>query len=120
MPSSSLKIGAALASFWICGSVHAIVLDWSAVTWTPGSLSNSYDVDAGIPGNDITVTVSGDTARLQPEIYAPNPQTPAITTNFQGGLPSPVSTLNLALDFTNQTQSVTLTAQFFSPIPAGR
>ncbi|MDQ1407859.1 MAG: large repetitive protein, partial [Acidobacteriaceae bacterium] len=119
MPLSSLRIGAALASFWICGSVHAIVLDWSAVTWTPGTLSNSYDVDAGIPGNDVTVTVSGNTAQLQPEIYSPNPQTPAITTNFQGGLPSPVSTLNLALDLTNQTQAVTITVGFSALYPQG-
>jgi hypothetical protein len=97
----------------------AITLDWDAVTWTPGTLSNSYDVDPTKAGNDLTVTVSGNTARLQPEIVSPNPMTPAITKDFQGGLGSTQNTLCLAVDFTNKTQSVTVTVNFSSLYTAG-
>ena len=113
------KIILAVTLSCLCANAHAIVLDWSTVAWTPGTLSNSYDVDAGIPGNDITVTVSGDTAQLQLELYAPNPPTPAITTNFQGGQPAPVSTLNLALNLINQSQAVTVTVDFSALYVAG-
>jgi len=91
---------------------HAVVVDWDSLTWTPGSLTNSYDVDPAKTGNDITVTVSGNTGQLQPELVAPNPQTPAITTNFQGGLGTAQNTLSIAVNFTNQSQSVTITIDF--------
>lgn len=105
--SLSLLLGALFAT-----TGHAIVVDWDARTWTPGTLSNSYDVDPGQAGNDITVTVSGNTGQLQPELVAPNPQTPAITTNFQGGLATAQNTLCIAVNFTNQAQSVTVTVDF--------
>jgi hypothetical protein len=91
---------------------HAIVVDWDGLTWTPGTLSNSYDIDPVQAGNDITVTVSGNTAQLQAEILSPYPQTPAITTNFQGGLGTAQNTLSIAVNFTNQAESVTVTVDF--------
>jgi hypothetical protein len=91
---------------------HAIVVDWDTLTWTPGTLTNSYNIDPAQPGNDITVTVSGNTAQLQPEIVSPYPQTPAITTNFQGGLGTAQNTLSIAVNFTSQAQSVTITVDF--------
>ena len=91
---------------------NAVVLDWDSVTWTPGTLSNSYDIDPAKAGNDITVTVTGNTSQLQPELVAPNPQTPAVTTNFQGGLGTAQNTLSIAVNFTNQAQSVTITIDF--------
>lgn len=90
----------------------AVTMDWNAATWTPGSLSNSYDIDAANPGNDITITVSGNAAQLQPELVSPNPQTPAITTDLQGGMATPKSTLCLAVDFSNASQSITVTVDF--------
>ena len=87
-------------------------MDWDTLTWTPGTLTNSYDIDPAKPGNDITVTVSGNTAQLQPELVSPYPQTPAITTNFQGGLGTAQNTLCIAVNFTNQSQSVTITIDF--------
>jgi hypothetical protein len=89
-------------------SASATLVDWSALNWPAGSLSNSYDVDPSNPGNDVTVTVSGDTSQLKSE----PPQTPAITTNLQGGLASPASTLTLLLDLSSQSQSVTMTVNF--------
>ena len=91
---------------------QAIVVDWDALTWTPGTLTNSFDIDPAQAGNDITVTVSGNTGQLQPEVISPYPQTPAITTNFQGGLGTAQNTLCIAVNFTNQSQSVTITIDF--------
>jgi hypothetical protein len=95
-------------------AAHAITLDWDGVTWTAGALSHSYDVDPAKAGNDITVAVSGNTSRLTTELVSPNPMTPAITTDFQGGLASAKNTLCLAVNFSSQTQSVTVTVDFSS------
>ena len=91
---------------------HAITLDWDTVTWTAGTLTHSYDIDPAKAGNDVTVTVSGNTAQLQQELVSPNPMTPAITTDFQGGLATAQNTLCLAVNFANQSQSVTVTVDF--------
>jgi hypothetical protein len=104
---------------FLIATAHAVTLDWNAVTWTAGSLSNSYDVDPARPGNDITVSVSGNTAQLQPELVSPNPMTPAITTDFQGGLGTAPNTLCLAADFTSQAQSVTVTVNFSAQYTLG-
>lgn len=69
-------------------NADALVLDWDTVTWTPGSLSNAYDIDAGAPGNDVTVTVSGNTNTLTNDSNT-GLMTPAITQTLTGGL-SPV------------------------------
>ena len=81
---------------------QALILDWDGVTWTAGSLSNSYDIDPVRAGNDITVTVSGNTTLFQPEFVAPNHMTRAITKDFQGGLPIEPNALWLAVNFTDR------------------
>jgi len=99
---------------FLAANARAVVLDWDSVTWTAGSLSNSYDVDPARPGNDITVTVSGNTTQLQPELASGNPMTPAITPDFQGGQAAATNTLCLAVNFANQSQGVTVTVDFSS------
>jgi hypothetical protein len=108
-----------LCLFVFASAAEAVTLDWDGVAWTPGSLSNSYDIDPAKAGNDITVTVSGNTAQLQPELVAPNPMTPAVTTNFQGGLGTTQNTFCLAVNFTNQSQFVTVTVDFSALYTAG-
>lgn len=95
----------------------AITLDWNAQTWTAGSLSNSYDVDASNAGNDVTVSISGDTAQLG--IESTGQQTPALTTNLQGGLPTPENTLTLLLDLANRSQGVVVSISFSSQYAQG-
>lgn len=112
-PFKRLLRSALIAPFLVA-TAHAITLDWNTVTWTAGSLSNSYDVDAAKSGNDITVTVSGNTALLQQELASGNPMTPAITPDFQGGLAAPVNSLCIAVNFTNQSQAITVTVDFSS------
>ena len=90
----------------------AVTLDWDspAVTWTNGSLSNTYDIDPNNPGNDVTVSVSGNTAQLGSETTGE--RTPALTTNLAGGLSPAQKTLTIFLDLTSTTQSVTVFVDF--------
>lgn len=115
----SLRVLSIAVLFSLGGSASALTLDWSTASWTAGSLSNSYNIDPAKPGNDVTVTVSGDTAQLQPEIVSPYPQTPAITTDFQGGLATAPKTLDLAMNLQNLTQAVTITVTFSSAYTQG-
>lgn len=93
-------------------TVQGVTLDWDSVTWAAGTFSHGYDIDATKAGNDITVTVSGNTAQLQPELVSPYPQTPAITKDFLGGLGTAQNTLSLAVNFTDKTQTITVTVDF--------
>jgi hypothetical protein len=89
----------------------ALVLDWSTATWNAGSLSRSFDVDSD-GKNDIRVAFSGDTSAISFGY-------PSITTDFQGGLASPVSALSVYLDFTDPSQSITVTVTFLGFTAAG-
>lgn len=114
------RFAAIFLSLLISSAVaRAVTLDWDGATWTPGSLSNSFDVDGANPGNDLTVTVSGNTAQLQPELLSPYPQTPALTTDFAGGLSPVENTLSLAVNFSNQTQVITVTVDFSALYTSG-
>jgi hypothetical protein len=104
---------------FLVATANAVILDWNTVSWTPGTLSNSYDVDPSRAGSDITVTVSGNTAQLQQELASGNPMTPAITPDLQGGFANPTNTLCLAVNFTNQSQAVTVTVDFSALYAAG-
>jgi hypothetical protein len=86
---------------------QAVVLDWSNITWTPGSLSNSYDIDASNPGNDITITISGSgTNQFFSSTY------PKVTQDFTGGISPAPDQLDLYVDFANTSQSITITVSF--------
>lgn len=90
----------------------AVLLDWSALSWTPGSLTNSYDIDASNPGNDVTIAVSGNTQYLMTDNVAPNPQTPDISTEKQGGYPAGTLSLLFEVDYPNRSSSITITVSF--------
>ena len=115
MRSALIKSLAVLTLVWAASSADAVTLDWDTVTWTPGSLTNSYDIDPSAAGNDVTVTVSGDTGQLGSE----PPQTPALTTNLQGGLATAENSLTLLLDLANQAQNVMVTVNFSAQYSAG-
>lgn len=85
---------------------EAVVLDWSAVAWTAGSLSNSFDVD-GDSVNDINITISGDTSALVSGY-------PTIGTALQGGLGSVDEALEFRVNFANASQSITVTVTFLN------
>lgn len=64
---------------------RALVLDWDGVSWTPGSLSNSYNIN-GDAFNDITVAITSQ----NPGVFTNDPttgtMTPAINQTMTGGL----------------------------------
>ncbi len=85
---------------------RAVVLDWSNVTWTPGSLTGSFDIDPDNAGNDVTVTITGNTSRFFSSSY------PQITDDFTGGLGSGTDQLDLYMDYSNTSQAITVTVTF--------
>lgn len=90
---------------------RAIVLDWDAVSWTPGVLSQSFDIDPSHPGDDITITISGDTGRLRNDPLTGN-ATPDLSTWEEGGLSPAEYSLALAVDYANRSQAITVTVDF--------
>jgi len=105
-------VRSAIIAPFLVASAHAVTLDWDAVAWTAGTLTHSYDIDPANAGNDVTVTVSGNTSQLQPGLVSPNPQTPAITTALEGGLSPVQKSLEVAIDLANQSQAIVVTVNF--------
>jgi hypothetical protein len=103
----------------VCGSASALTLNWGLEPWAAGSLQNSFDIDPARPGNDVTVTVSGNTSQLQPELAAPNPMTPVVAAAFEGGYGSPQNSLCIATNFANQSQGITVTVDFSAQYTQG-
>jgi hypothetical protein len=91
-----------IALFCGVSAASAVTLSWSTVTWTAGSLSNSYDVDPSNPGNDITITVSGNTGNL-------GGTSPSIGSNLGG---TGRASWQLAPTFTLASQTLTVTIAF--------
>ena len=95
---------------------HAVTLDWDGVSWTPGSLSNSYDIDPLRAGNDITLALTGNTGQFAPKNGFAMPS----TQNFiEGGLSPVQNALVLHLDLANTSQSVTMTVNFSAQYTQG-
>ena len=88
-------------------------MNWDVLTWTPGTLSNSYDVDPGNPGTDITFTVSGTTNTFTNDTNS-GVLTPAITNSLAGGLSPVQKSLELAADLRTNSK-ITMTVNF-SPL----
>ena len=93
-----MKLLSSLVMVVFCGitGAPAVTLDWSTVTWTAGSLSNSYDVDPTNPGNDITIAMSGNTGNF-------NSGSPSIGTGLGG---TGKSSLQLAPTFSSTPVNV--------------
>jgi hypothetical protein len=94
-------------------NVPAALVNWDVLTWTPGSLSNSFDVDPSNPGNDVTFTITGTKNDFTND-QASGVLTPAITNSLAGGLSPAQKSLELAANlYTNS--KITMTVNF-SPL----
>jgi hypothetical protein len=72
-----------------------VVLDWDSVTWTSGTLSNSYDVNAdGVL--DITVSATSQPSNIWTNDPATGTLTPTINQTLTGGLSPVQNSLMLA------------------------
>jgi hypothetical protein len=88
---------------------RAVVLDWSTATWTPGSTSQSFDIDPSHAGNDVTISITGNTGG-----FGVNPaiRTTAITGQANTGGTGATS-LQLGQDFgSGGSSSFTVTITF--------
>lgn len=84
---------------------NAVLFDWDTVTWAPGSLSNSYDIDATNPGNDVTITITGSTDNFIHDYVQLNQ-------DFQGGLATAENVLSVLVNLGNDAASITITVTF--------
>ena len=81
-----------------------IILDWNTATWTPGQLSQSFDIDPANPGNDVSITITGDTTRLAQPVSA--------TTLITGGISPTNKTLQFVTDFASNLESIDVRIEF--------
>ncbi len=79
-------------------------LNWDTLTWTAGSLSNTYSIG----GDNVSFTVVGDTGSF----LAGYPQ---LSTANDGGLSPAQNSLRYFMDFSNGTQQITTTIAFAHP-----
>lgn len=110
MKKASLTTILAFAAILAAPSTSkAVVLDWDSVTWAPdGSLVQSYDIDPGFAGNDIRVTVSGDTGYLFTN-------SPRIGPDLTGGNIPAQNGLIINTNHAGTSTFVTITIEFFNP-----
>ena len=115
-PSSFLLI--VLFSLGLCSATaNAVTVDWDGSTWTAGTLNNGFNVD-GVPGNDLTVNVSGSTGEIVNDSVG-NLPTPNINNNLEGGLSSVQNSLNIAIDLGKKDRFITVTITFSAQYTQG-
>jgi hypothetical protein len=100
-------LGVSFALFCGVSVGSAVTLDWSTVTWTAGSLSNSYQVDPNFSGNNITISVTDSSGALT---GSGTPNIPSYSSSPLGGTGKP--SLQMAPTFLLGTQSITVTISF--------
>jgi hypothetical protein len=96
----------ALALWLLPVQAQAVVLDWDSVTWTEaeGAFSKSFEIDSNNPGNDITITITGDTDKFV--------QDPHINNQLTGGLSPVEDGLFLRMNYSSENEFVTVTVTF--------
>jgi hypothetical protein len=82
-------------------AAQALVLDWNAVSWAPGTFSHSYDL-TGDTVNDITVAITSKQANIWVNDPTSGTPTPALTQTLTGGL-SGQNSLILAANLKTQS-----------------
>lgn len=84
----------------------ALVLDWDGVSWTPGALSNSYNLN-GDALNDITVAITSQNQGVFTNDPTTGTLTPTINQTMTGGLVPPQNSLLIAANLhTNSNLTV--------------
>jgi hypothetical protein len=115
-PRPVCVVAAACLAFLALGprAAQALVLDWDTVTWSPGSLNNSYDL-TGDAINDITVKITSQQSNIWDVDPTSGIQTPAILQTLTGGLSPVQNSLMLAADLkthSDTTIQISFTGQY--------
>ncbi|MFL6584103.1 MAG: hypothetical protein ACJ8KU_06260 [Chthoniobacterales bacterium] len=102
-----------VALLCLCASAaSAVVLDWNTATWTPsGSVSNSFDIDPANPGNDVTITITGDTNTLTPDPTS-GTMTPTVNNSIEGGFGPSQRSLLFHMTPATPQDAITITITF--------
>jgi hypothetical protein len=102
----ALALASLLASW--ATPVRALVLNWDGVTWTPGSLNNSFNLN-GDGFNDITVDITSQNQGVFTNDPTTGTMTPAINQTMTGGLLPAQNSLVIAANLhTNSNLTVHL------------
>jgi hypothetical protein len=110
-PRRLCVVAVACLAFFAAGprDAQALVLDWDTVTWSPGSLINSYDL-TGDATNDVTVTINSQQANIWANDPTTGTQTPTVNQTLTGGLSPVQNSLMLAANLkTHSDTTVQLT-----------
>lgn len=97
---------------------EAVTVNWDAEAWDPGTLTNSYDVDNAVAGDDLTVTLGGSTGELANDSVN-NLPTPNINQNLEGGLSPVQNALNIGIDLGKKDRFITVTITFSASYTQG-
>jgi hypothetical protein len=93
-------------------AAHAVLVDWDALSWTPGSTANSFDVDLGTAGNDVSITIGGNGNTLTNDIHT-GALTPQIDASIAGGMSPVQNSLDIAANL-HTISRVTISVDFSS------
>jgi hypothetical protein len=106
---SRISVVAAIGAFLAAAApANALVLDWDTVTWAPGSLINSYDLN-GDAVNDVTVKITSQQANIWAVDPTSGMQTPVVNQTLTGGLSPAENSLMLAANLhTNSNATIQL------------
>ena len=113
------KLAPLLAIAIALSPAEAVTLDWDAVTWTSGSLSNSYDIDPAHAGNDVTVSVATSGGAVLMSDPTTGAASPTRNTSLAGGLNPAQNTLKLTADISADSAFVMITIDFAAWYPQG-
>ena len=116
---SSVRLVLLCAGALFCHTAHGVTLDWDAATWTPGSLSNSYNVDPANTGNDITVSVAAGGGAVLMNDTVTGFASPTNNNTLAGGLSPVQNSLKISADLSSSTAFVTITIDFSAWYPLG-
>lgn len=110
----ALKVVLLILLTLIPSTSKAVVLDWSSISslsWTVsgGVYTTSFNFDSTNPGNDVTITISGDTSGfLSSSPY----NSPGVSSVITGGQGSSEDSLLLAFNWGSRNNDVTVTFHF--------
>ena len=99
----------AIATLLACSAylpqASAVVLDWNTLSWSPGSLDTTYDVDPSKPGTERVQFTGGFTG----DILAGSP---SINSALEGGQGAGTLSLNLSVDLGREDRYIVVTISF--------
>lgn len=108
-------IGAILLTILLTGRADAMVLDWDTVSWSQGSLINSYDV-SGDAVEDVTLMITSQQANIWALDPTSGQQAPTVNQTMTGGLLPAQNSLMLAANLKTHSDT-TIQISFTGTLP---